>query len=322
NDWISFNDYSVGSYDLNQDTPGGYSIEDSGATLHITGNHWKQIAYTYTVTANTVLEFDFKSPVGGEMHVIGFDNSASSLSDTNGFQLYGTQVYPNWGIQDFHDYGGYAPGWNHYTIPVGQYYTGAFSYLCFGNDDDASDAGEGYFRDVTVYDGEDSLSPTVDSFSPADNAAGVAVNTNLVIDFSENVQEGTGNIVIKQTSDGSIVETISVSSGQVTVSGDIVTIDPSLDLALATGYYVQIDGGAFSDLAGNAYVGISDPSTWDFTTASTSDWISFNDYSVGSYDLNQDTPGGYSIEDSGATLHITRHHRTQIASRHPVTANA
>jgi len=41
----------------------------------------------------------------------------------------------------------------------------------------------------------------VESFSPSDNTAGVAVDTDLLIDFRGDVQKGIGNIVIKHSSD-------------------------------------------------------------------------------------------------------------------------
>ncbi len=109
---------------------------------------------------------------------------------------------------------------------------------------------------------------TVDSFTPADDATGVALNANLVIEFSENVQEGTGNIVIRELSDNSEFETIDVTSAQVTVSGKQAIIDPSPDFEGQTVYYVQIDSGAFEDPSGNRFAGIADSATWDFTTAS------------------------------------------------------
>ena len=49
------------------------------------------------------------------------------------FQFYGSQV---WGLQDYDDYSGSAPGVKHYTIPVGQFFTGTFKYLTFINDHD------------------------------------------------------------------------------------------------------------------------------------------------------------------------------------------
>lgn len=111
--------------------------------------------------------------------------------------------------------------------------------------------------------------PTVSTYSPVDNATGVATNFNPVITFSENMAKGTGNIYIKKTSDNSTIDTIGVTSDQVTVSGTTVIIHPTSDLANGEGYYVQIDSTALVDKATtspNAYAGISDATTWNFTT--------------------------------------------------------
>jgi methionine-rich copper-binding protein CopC len=105
--------------------------------------------------------------------------------------------------------------------------------------------------------------------SPADNAAGVAITSNLVATFSETVQKGaSGNVTIKKTSDNSIVQTIDITTAAVTVSGAVVTIDPA-DLAIGTEYYVTIDAGAFKDTAPspNNYTGLSSTTAWSFTTA-------------------------------------------------------
>lgn len=109
--------------------------------------------------------------------------------------------------------------------------------------------------------------PNVVTLSPADDATGVAVDSNLVITFSENVDAEGGNITIKRNSDNSTVEVIDVTGAQVTGSGtDTITIDPTSDLESATGYYILIDAGAFGDTSGNTYMGISDTTSWDFTT--------------------------------------------------------
>jgi methionine-rich copper-binding protein CopC len=113
----------------------------------------------------------------------------------------------------------------------------------------------------------DATAPTVSSLSPADNAANVGVNSNLVITFSENVVVGTGSIVIKKTSDDSTVETIDVTGGKVTGGGtNTITINPVTTLAGETGYYMLIDATAFDDATGNSYAGISDKTVWNFTT--------------------------------------------------------
>ncbi|TAG85513.1 MAG: hypothetical protein EAZ18_26970, partial [Oscillatoriales cyanobacterium] len=63
----------------------------------------------------------------------------------------------------------------------------------------------------------DTTAPTASSFTPVDNATGVAVGANLVVNFSEAIQKGTGNLVIKKLSDNSVVETIAVTAANVTV---------------------------------------------------------------------------------------------------------
>ncbi len=112
--------------------------------------------------------------------------------------------------------------------------------------------------------------PLVSTLSPADNAVSVDVSANLVITFDEAVtpQAGANNdIIIKKSSDNSTVETIDAQSAQVTGSGTAtITINPSITLASATDYYVQIGADAFDDTSGNSFVGISNTTTWNFTT--------------------------------------------------------
>jgi len=115
----------------------------------------------------------------------------------------------------------------------------------------------------------DTRNPSVNSanaFTPRDNAVRVALNTNLVIGFDEPVQKGAGTVTIKRSSDGSTVETISVTGTQVTISGATATIDPTDPFLESTGYYVEVATGAFLDLAGNAFGGVHGGATWNFTT--------------------------------------------------------
>lgn len=111
----------------------------------------------------------------------------------------------------------------------------------------------------------DTTAPTLSSSTPADNATGVPPSGNIVLTFSENVAAGTGNIVV---SDGTNSTTISVTdTSQVTFSGTTVTINPTDDASPSTSYYVQLAGGVITDTAGNAYAGIADTTTLNFTTA-------------------------------------------------------
>jgi len=116
----------------------------------------------------------------------------------------------------------------------------------------------------------DSTDPTLTSSVPADNATAVALDANIVLNFSESVDAESGNITIKKTSDNSIVETIDVTSGQVSGSGTAqITINPSANLDGSTEYYILIDATAFDDVSGNSYAGISSTTALSFTTVDT-----------------------------------------------------
>ena len=108
---------------------------------------------------------------------------------------------------------------------------------------------------------QDTGNPYLTSSVPAHQATAIAVDANIVLNFSENVDAESGNIVIKKYSDDSIVETIAVTSGQVSGSGsNQITINPSSDFDELTEYYVEVDATAFDDSGGNSYAGIDNSS--------------------------------------------------------------
>ena len=111
----------------------------------------------------------------------------------------------------------------------------------------------------------DTTSPQVSNLSPSAGDTNVALTSNLVLTLSEPVVKGSGNILIKKSSDDSTVQTIAVSGSAVSVSGSVVTINPA-DFASGTDYYVTIPNTAFKDLSGNAFDGINDSSYWTFST--------------------------------------------------------
>jgi peptidoglycan hydrolase-like protein with peptidoglycan-binding domain len=109
--------------------------------------------------------------------------------------------------------------------------------------------------------------PSVSSFSPQDDASDVERESDLTITFSEPVDAETGNIVIKKSSDDSVFETFDVTGDKVTGTGtDTITINPTERLDSNTEYYITIDTTAFDDNVSNSYDGITDNSTWSFTT--------------------------------------------------------
>ncbi len=138
----------VSAYGNGQDN-GDHHVTNGYIVVY--NNAWKSIDKNYTVTANTVLEFDFGSTIEGEIHGIGFDNN-SGYSSAYTFQVHGTQ---NWGVQAYHNYSdiGY---WVTYAIPVGQHYGGTMNRLFFLADQDAgAENGNSYFRNIKIYEGNE-----------------------------------------------------------------------------------------------------------------------------------------------------------------------
>ena len=112
----------------------------------------------------------------------------------------------------------------------------------------------------------DTIRPTLVALSPADGALGVGIASNIIFTFSENMQLGSGAIMIHQGSlMGPKIETFDVSNtSRIRVSGASIIIDPTSDLAPSTHYYLMFDNNVFSDLAGNTFVGALN---YDFTTS-------------------------------------------------------
>lgn len=156
---INFNESANFSYGgSSQDTPKGtVTISDDGATLHLVGNRWRAITIDYNITPETILEFDFKSSAKGDIHGIGFDTDLA-LSENATFKVFGTQTY---GIPDF-VYTGNGD-YQRFSIPVGQYYTGAMAYLFLAMDHDVSNpTAQSHFSNIRVYEPAPSA-PTINS---------------------------------------------------------------------------------------------------------------------------------------------------------------
>lgn len=108
----------------------------------------------------------------------------------------------------------------------------------------------------------DFSAPIITTLLPYNGQEYIAVDTELTMYFNEDIQEGTGEIVIRLVSDDSEVETIDISSA--TIVGNTLTLDIS-DLANLTEYYVDIQPGVIEDLSGNDFAG-TDEINWSFTT--------------------------------------------------------
>ncbi len=145
-DSIDFSDFQITPFS-NQDSAGDFVVNNTGTTLSLTNNTWKYIPYNYTVTPNTVIEFEFRSSSQGEIHAIGFEND-NTLTSTRYFKVHGTQ---NYGVTNYDNYSG--NDFTTYVIPVGSFYTGTMDRLVFINDNDSGSGNTSDFSSVKIYEG-------------------------------------------------------------------------------------------------------------------------------------------------------------------------
>ena len=104
------------------------------------------------------------------------------------------------------------------------------------------------------------------TLSPLNNSKDISITTNLIIELSENIIKGTGDVLIKKSSDNSIVERVDVTSNLVNITNATVTINPTKTLDFDTEYYIEIPTTALYDSVLNPFVGITNKSSWSFRT--------------------------------------------------------
>lgn len=116
----------------------------------------------------------------------------------------------------------------------------------------------------------DTSPPVVTGTTPVVLSNAASRTEQLRIDFNEPIKAAAGkSIHIYRASDNQMVTTYLASDpSKVTVTGNAaVLVNPGL--GNATAYYVTIEAGAFTDLVGNPFEGISGSSGWGFTTVDT-----------------------------------------------------
>jgi hypothetical protein len=145
------------------------------------------------------------------------------------------------------------------------------SFVVFGKD-------EGWAANTTVvYHNNDSFASVVTSSTPSDGGT-LNPSSNISITFNEiivkAVNAASQAYVLIYKADGTLIEKFDVhtgtgsSGGTLEISGDTVAVNPFRNLANSTQYYVNIDSNALKDLSGNAFPGITNNTSLNFTTTS------------------------------------------------------
>lgn len=112
---------------------------------------------------------------------------------------------------------------------------------------------------------DDKTNPLATTLSPVNNATGVSLKPTLSITFNEAVLPvATKKIRLFDPSLGSSIEQIDVMAG--VQDGKKFTFTVSSTLAFNKVYYFTVDVGAFKDIFGNNYAGLTSNTAWRFTT--------------------------------------------------------
>ena len=139
--------------------------------------------------------------------------------------------------------------------------------------------------------------PAITSKNPDDAATNVSIHANLVATFDENIAlTGSGTVTIRDLGAGPDT-VITLPDAQVTVSGAVLTINPTADLLPGNAYAVRISADAVEDLGTtpNAFAGILNDTTWNFDTAAPVAGVTVVDIGVDTHsplkDLQFPLPG-------------------------------
>ena len=101
--------------------------------------------------------------------------------------------------------------------------------------------------------------------SPADNSTNALHSSPLVATFSQNIGRGTGNITLRNLTDG-IDTVIPVNDSRVLISENLLTVNPGSNYLANRAYAVRIDPTAITNVLGANYPGITNDTAWNFST--------------------------------------------------------
>ena len=143
----------------------------------------------------------------------------------------------------------------------------------------------------------DTLAPEVVTLSPVDDDPAVILNGDLVIEFTEAIQVGTGEIRIVNETDV-VTTTIDVitDASQIAVSGATLTVTPAVALIGGKDYHIEIDETVIEDESGNAFAGIFDADTWNFSVEGIPPTLD---------SFANDKPGGQVFDNDSVTYTLS-----------------
>lgn len=116
------------------------------------------------------------------------------------------------------------------------------------------------------FDTVDTIAPILTKSSPSANLSNVLSNSNIILTFNEKIKVGSGNITLVSGSDTRL---IAITDKQIKISGNTLTLNPTIDLNTGSSYKIHLDTGAIKDLAPVA--NSNNEIDFSFTTKTTGD---------------------------------------------------
>jgi len=142
---INFNQLPMSSFGKEQDNNSNITISQTGKAVTLSKNQWKKFEFKYSVTANTLLTFDFIGYAAADIQAIGF-STTNTLNESQIFQLTGQQSLGHqYQIKS-------ADGELAHTIhiPLGQYILGDIYHIVMINDQDNQSVGSAQFSNIRL----------------------------------------------------------------------------------------------------------------------------------------------------------------------------
>ncbi|OAB42924.1 Ig-like domain-containing protein [Paenibacillus glacialis] len=161
------------------------------------------------------------------------------------------------------------------TLPAGKLANGTTYHVkgpagTFIDANTASVQSEVFDMSFTTLSTEGSTAPVISGIYPLKGEVVTGVSTGLKISFDKAVVKGTGTISVIRASDNQVIFTKPVQNAAITVDSiSKTTFWEVNDLSRGERYYVLIDSGAFKDVDGHPFVGISSAQEWYFNVQGT-----------------------------------------------------
>ncbi len=114
----------------------------------------------------------------------------------------------------------------------------------------------------------DNTPPVVTTLSPGNTTINVPLNFSVAITFDEPVKGITAKKVrlLDVANPGTPLEIWAAPAGVFSNNNKTITFQPTVAISYLKNYFVIVDNGAFTDIFGNAFAGITTNTGWNFTT--------------------------------------------------------